>query len=304
MPDPMPTHRSAAGGYRLGLVVMVSGVLMLPVMDAIGKYLSAQAGMAPGQVTCYRFLFQVVATVPAIVALHGRHGLWPRRWWPNLLRGCLLGGAGLCIFTTVKYMPLADTLAIFFVEPFILTALSALVLRERVGGAQWLAIIVGFVGAAIVINPGFRLFGAVALLPLASAALFAGYMLLNRALGTHDTPLVMQYVAGLGGSCLLGIILLAGAITGVSNFTPSWPAATCHWGLLAALGLIAAYAHLLVVLAFRKAPAAVLAPFQYMEIVSGALIGYVVFGDFPDLTKLLGIALIIASGLFIFWREQ
>lgn len=290
--------------YRQGLMIMTCGVLSLPVMDAIGKYLSTEEGMSPGQITFYRFLFQVVATVPVIILLRGHHALQPHRWGPNLLRGVLLGGASLCVFTALKYMPLADTLAIFFVEPFILTALSALVLRERVRRPQWLAIIVGFVGAVIVINPSFSLFGAVALLPMASASLFACYMLLNRALGTHDAPIVMQYVAGVGGSALLGLVLTFGGVMGVTNFTASLPTSAINWGLVLIIGLIAAYAHLLVVWAFQKAPASILAPFQYLEIVSAVLLGYAVFGDFPSLSKLLGIAIIIASGLFIFWREQ
>lgn len=299
----IPSNR-VSSQYRQGLIIMTCGVLSLPVMDAIGKYLSTEEGMSPGQVTFYRFLFQVIATVPVIVLLRGHRGLQPHRWGPNLLRGILLGGASLCVFTALKYMPLADTLAIFFVEPFILTVLSALVLRERVRRPQWLAIFVGFAGAVIVINPSFSLFGVVALLPLASASLFAGYMLLNRALGTHDAPLVMQYVAGIGGSALLGLVLLGGSVTGVANFIPSLPTSAINWGLVLIIGIIAAYAHLLVVWAFQKAPASILAPFQYLEIISAALLGYIMFGEFPSLSKLLGIAIIIASGLFIFRQEQ
>lgn len=285
--------------------MMVGGVMLLPVMDTIARYLSTVQFMAPGQITFYRFLFQFVFTVPAVIAIGGFAALRPKRIWLNLLRGCLLGGASLFFFTALKYMPVADSIAIFFVEPFILTALSALVLKERVGWRRWLAIAVGFVGAVIVINPSFTRFGPVALLPLATASLFACYMLMNRALGRVDSALVMQYVAGAGGSFLLGAVLIFGGIgAGVANFTPSLPQNGLAWGLLFILGAIAGYGHLIVVKAFQRAPASLLAPFQYLEIVSAAILGYLVFAEFPDPSKLVGIAIIIGAGLFIVWRER
>ena len=299
--DPRPV----AAGYLDGIAMMTCGVMLLPVMDTIARYLSTVEGMAPGQVTFYRFLFQFVLTVPAVVALGGAAALRPRRLWLNLLRGTLLGGASLFFFTALKYMPVANSIAIFFVEPFILTALSALVLKERVGWRRWTAIAVGFVGAVIVINPSFARFGPVALLPLVTAGLFASYMLMNRALGRVDTALVMQYVAGAGGSLFLAAVLLCGgSMAGIGNLEPSLPQTAGAFGLLLVLGAIAAYGHLVVVKAFQRAPASLLAPFQYLEIVSAALLGYLVFSEFPDPSKLLGIAIIVASGLFIVWRER
>ncbi|HET7412661.1 MAG TPA: DMT family transporter, partial [Pararhizobium sp.] len=201
---------TARGGNLEGIAIMVAGIMLLPLMDVIAKYVATFEGMAPGQVAFYRFFFQLLATIPAVLAVGGVAALRPRRFWLNMLRGCLLGAASLLFFTAIKYMPLADSVAIFFVEPFILTALSALVLGERVGWRRWTAIAVGFIGAIIVINPSFARFGSVALLPLATATLFAVYMLLNRALGRVDSPLVMQLVAGVGGSLLLGLVLFGG----------------------------------------------------------------------------------------------
>lgn len=288
-----------------GIAIMSAGVILLPVMDAIGKYLATEEGMAPGQVTFYRFLFQFLATLPAVIAAGGLVALRPKRLWLNLLRGVLLGIASLFFFTAVKYMPLADSVAIFFVEPFILTALSAIVLREPVGWRRWTAIAVGFVGAVIVINPSFDRFGTIAFLPLVTAAVFASYMLMNRALGRVDTPLVMQYVAGLGGALLLGpTLIVGGSAAGVTDLLPSLPTSSMAWTLLLVLGGLAGYGHLLVVKAFQRAPASLLAPFQYLEIISAVFIGYAVFDDFPDPSKILGIAIIIASGLFIVWRER
>lgn len=292
------------GEYVQGIVIMMFGVLPLPVMDAIAKYLATEQAMAPGQISFYRFFFQFVATLPVLLLLGGWAALQPKRWWPNLLRGALLAGASLGIFTAVKYMPLADVIAVFFVEPFILTAISALILKEQVGWPRWLAIVIGFCGAVIVINPSFSRFGALALLPLLSAGLFACYMVLNRALGRRDSPLTMQYAAGIGGSLLTGLMLAGGAATGVANFEPSLPVSALAWMLLLSLGAIAAYSHLLIVRAFQTAPASVLAPFQYLEIVSATVIGYVVFSDFPSPSKWVGIAIIVLSGLFMFWREK
>src|SRR5699024_9658756 len=104
--------------------------------------------------------------------------------------------------------------------------------RERVGWPQWLAIATGFLGALIVINPSFSRFGVVAVLPLVSAAMFASYMLLNRALGRRDSPLTMQYAAGIGGSLLLGLALLGGGLSGSANFLPSLPATKLAWLLV------------------------------------------------------------------------
>ena len=260
--------------------------------------------MSPGQVSFYRFVVQLILTVAAIALVSGRPGFKSNRFWLNILRGFLIGGASLCFFAAVKYMPIADALAIFFVEPFILTALSALILGEKVGWRRWAAIGLGFIGALIVIQPSFARFGFIAFLPLGTASLFAVYMLLNRSLGVHDGPMVMQYLAGIGGTVMIALAMGIGSVVGITDLAPSWPANGLSLSLVLLLGFLAAVGHGLVVLAFQKAPASLLAPFQYLEIISAVLIGYLVFSDVPSASKWVGIAIIVASGLFIFRRER
>ncbi|MCO6178364.1 DMT family transporter [Ciceribacter sp. RN22] len=287
-----------------GMALMAACMLVLPVMDAIAKYMATVEGMSPGQVTFYRFFFQLACTLPVPFLLRGRDALAAKRPYMNLLRGALHGAASLMFFAAVKYMPLADVFAIYFVEPFILTALSALFLRERVGWRRWLAIVVGFGGAMIVIQPSYAIFGLTALLPVACAFLFALYMFLNRAIGEADSPMTMQTMAGIGGTLVMGAALLAGTGTGASDLSPSLPSSWLGLGLLVLLGSISGYIHLLIVRAFRMAPLSVLAPFQYFEIIAATVLGYALFGEFPDASKWAGVAIIVGSGLFILWREQ
>ncbi|QLF70562.1 DMT family transporter [Peteryoungia desertarenae] len=287
-----------------GMALMAGCMLVLPVMDAIAKYMANVEGMSPGQVTFYRFFFQLACTLPLLLLLQGSRAVKARRPWLNLLRGVLHGAASLMFFTAVKYMPLADVFAIYFVEPFILTALSALFLGERVGWRRWLAIAIGFGGAMIVIQPSYEIFGFKALLPVACAFLFALYMFLNRAIGDADSPMTMQTFAGIGGTLFMGLALGIGNSVGSEDFTLSLPASASAWLLLILLGSISGYIHLLVVKAFRMAPLSVLAPFQYFEIIAAVFLGYVLFNDFPTPSKWVGILIIVGSGLFILWREQ
>lgn len=298
--DSATDHR----GHAQGMMIMSVGMLILPIMDGIGKYLATEEAMSPGQVTFYRFALQLVFTIAVIVAAGGFAALRPHRVWLNILRGVLIGVASLCFFTAVKYMPIADALAIFFVEPFILTAFSALFLGERVGWRRWTAIAVGFLGALIVIEPSFARFGWIALLPLGTATLFATYLTMNRQLGVDDGPMVMQYLAGIGGTALMVLVMGFGVAADIENLRPSLPADGTAWALLVLLGFLATFGHAFVVKAFQLAPASLLAPFQYLEIVSAVAIGYLVFGDIPSLSKWIGIAIIVASGLFVFHRER
>lgn len=283
---------------------MAGCMIVLPVMDAIAKYMATAEGMSPAQVTFYRFFFQLVCTLPLLLVLSPRALLAAKRPWLNLLRGVLHAAASLMFFAAVKYMPLADVFAIYFVEPFMLTVMSALFLGEKVGWMRWTAIAVGFGGAMIVIQPSFEIFGWTSLLPVACAFLFTLYLFLNRAIGDGDSPLVMQTMAGIAGTVFMGAALLIGSATGDTNFEMSLPG----WGhglvLLVLLGSISGYMHLLVVKAFRLAPVSLLAPFQYFEIISATVLGYILFADFPTASKWLGIVIIVASGLFIIWRER
>jgi len=194
-----------------GMTIMASAMIILPTMDAIAKYMASFEGMSPGQVTFYRFFFQIVCMLPLLVTVSGRAAFSAKRPWLNLLRGALHGAASLLFFAAVKYMPLADVFAIYFVEPFMLAALSALFLGDRVGWRRWLAIVVGFGGAMIVIQPSFEIFGLKALLPVACAFLFALYLFMNRAVGEADSPLTMQIMAGVGGTLFMTFALLAGS---------------------------------------------------------------------------------------------
>lgn len=298
--SPTPLAQNPLKGMGLMAVCM----LILPMMDAIAKYMATFEGMSPGQVTFYRFFFQMACTLPLLLAVSGHAVLSARRPWMNLLRGALHGAASLLFFTAVKFMPLADVFAIYFVEPFMLTVMSALFLGERVGWRRWLAIVVGFGGAMIVIQPSYEIFGWTALLPVLCAFLYTLYLFLNRAIGDADSPLTMQTFAGIGGTLFTAAALLAGTAAGEENFAMSLPASLLGLGLLVLLGTTSGYFHLLVVRAFRMAPLSLLAPFQYFEIISAAALGYALFGDFPTASKWLGIAIIVASGLFIIWRER
>ncbi|QRM55583.1 DMT family transporter [Sinorhizobium sp. BG8] len=288
---------------RRGLALMASAMMILPVMDAIAKYMATIQDMSPAQVTFYRFFFQLVCTLPLLFFLKG--ATWrAKRPWMNLFRGMIHGAASLLFFVAVKYMPLVDVLAIYFVEPFILTAMSAVLLGERVGWRRWLAIAIGFGGALLVIQPSFALFGLKSLLPFGCAVLFSIYLFLNRAAGDADEPLTMQTIAGVGGSLFMGGALLAGTAGGIGDFEMSLPQSLWTLFLLLVLGALSGYGHLLVVRAFRLAPLSVLAPFQYLEIISATILGYALFGEFPTLSRWLGIAIIVGSGLFIIWRER
>jgi drug/metabolite transporter (DMT)-like permease len=287
-----------------GMTIMASAMIILPTMDAIAKYMATFENMSPGQVTFYRFFFQLVCTLPLLFTLSGASALSAKRPWMNILRGAIHGAASLLFFVAVKYMPLADVFAIYFVEPFMLAALSALFLGDKVGWRRWLAIVVGFGGAMIVIQPSFEIFGWKALLPVACAFLYAVYLFMNRAIGEADSPLTMQTMAGIGGTVFMTGALWLGSSMGVPDFVPSLPASWLGLVLLLVLGSISGYAHMLVVRAFRLAPLSLLAPFQYFEIISATVLGYALFGDFPNLSKWVGILIIVGSGLFIIWRER
>lgn len=287
-----------------GMVIMASAMLFLPMMDVIGKWLASVDQLSPGQIAFVRFLVQFVVLVPVIMWTMGPSALRAKNVSANLLRGVLLGSASLCFFIAVKYMPVADALAVFFVEPLILTVLSAVILKETVGWRRRIAVVCGFIGALIVVQPSFSLFGPVSLLPLCTALLFSIYLILNRTLSTRDSPAVMQMVAGAGATVVLGLAVIAGATFDLPELAPSMPRYGISWLLLVAIGLMSAGGHLMVVKAFQRAQSSLLAPFQYLEIVSGTIFGLLLFGDFPDPVKWIGIAVIVASGLYTFWRER
>ena len=278
---------------------MIAATLLLPGIDAIAKYLSASIGA--GQVTWSRFFFQSLLLAPLAWRV------WGRSPTPDLLvnglRGILLAGATLLFFAALKDLPIADAISIFFVEPLLLTLLSALLLGEQVGWRRLSAVLLGLGGAALVIQPNFANAGTPALYPLGAATCFAFYLVLTRKFAQREAPEIMQFLAGLAGLGVMSLALAAGtqvALPALHITTPT----PVQWGWLALLGLIATIGHLLMVAAFARANASLLAPFQYVELVSATILGLVVFADFPEPATWSGVTIIVGSGLYVFHRER
>ena len=284
-----------------GLTFIVIATLLLPTQDAAAKFLSGT--MSPGQITWARFFFQVVLTLPFLLVLQGWRGLIPNRLWPNVLRGALVAVASASYFVSLKFMPLADALAVMFIQPFILTILSALIDKEHVGWRRRIAVTAGFVGVLFVVQPSWAVFGPVSLLPMASGVLFAFYVLLNRRMARHDTALTMQFTAGVSALLVMTLILAGGWLLDVPDLTPSAIGGGAALFLLLLMGMFGTAGHLFLVFGGRLAPSSLVAPMQYVEIVFAVLLGYVVFGDFPGPVKWVGIAIIVGAGVYVFWRE-
>ncbi|WP_421981610.1 DMT family transporter [Roseibium sp.] len=285
----------------LAMLLMTVAMLIVPVMDITAKYLSAW--LPALEVTFGRFFFQFLICLVIAVAAGRITRLKARQPVINFVRGILLAVASLSFFTAVKYMSVATAISIFFIEPMILTVLAALVLKEKVGIRRIGAILVGLLGAVIILRPNLAEIGLVSLLPAFTALVFSFYLLINKLYPVEDNLLTIQFGAGLSGALLLGCALLIGSYGEVEGYEFVLPTFG-QTALLALIGLISFAAHGLVVAAFQRGSASLLAPLQYVEIVGATLFGYLVFADFPDGPTWVGIALIIGSGLYIAHRER
>ena len=285
----------------LGILLMLGFCLLAPLGDAVAKLLGETLPL--GQLLFVRFAVQAAMLIP-MVAATGR--LWRMRG--RILRLTALrtllhmGGIG-CMFTALQYLPLADAIAIAFVMPFLMLLLGKFVLDEEVGMRRLAACAVGFCGTLLVIQPSFAQVGWPALFPLGVAVLFALFMLVTRQLAKDVDPIGLQAVSGVMATAVLLPVLLIGDFAGSTPLSLVAPSGG-EWGLLAAIGVIGTGAHLLMTWSLRYAPAATLAPMQYLEIPVATMFGWLIFRDLPDGLAGVGICVTIAAGLYIVMRER
>jgi len=284
-----------------GVALMLGFCLFAPLIDVSSKL--ATQTVPVGQVTLARFIVQAVLMLPILLLLGQGMRMTARAFRLTLWRALASIAATFTFVWAVSHMPIADALAIAFVEPFILLIFGKLMFNDEVGPRRIAASGVGFIGALMVIQPSFATFGWVALLPVGTAFAFAAYMLITREASRHMTPEAMQFhtawVAAL--ICLPMVALAEGS--GIVTLDPVMPQGWA-WAWLLGVGVAATVSHMFMTYALKLAPSATLAPLHYLEIVSAATLAYLVFGDFPNAWTWTGIGVIVASGLYIIHRER
>ncbi len=280
---------------------MLGFCIIAPLIDVAAK-LAAQA-VPVGTVTLARYLVQGVLMAPFVWMMRLPlipHGPALRL---SIARAFVSVLATYCFIAAVQVMPIADALAIAFVEPFVILFIGRFVLGEEVGGRRIAAAVVGFIGALFVIQPSFSRFGAVALFPLGTAVCFALYILLTRALSRHVHPVAMQFHTAFLGVLLCLPLLVLGGFTGVDEIRLAAPEGI-FWLWCFCVGLASTISHMSMTYALKFAPSTLLAPIHYFEMIAATLFGYLVFGDFPNRLTWVGIAIITGSGLYVIHRER
>jgi drug/metabolite transporter (DMT)-like permease len=276
-----------------GVVLMIAAMAILPSLDVVAKILGQQ-GVPIMQIVWARMVFGAVLTLPFAAARVGPRGLIPDRPLVHGLRAGLLIAATFFFFLALTYLPIADALAIFFVQPLIVTALSPIVLGEQVGRRRWTAVCVGFLGTLIIIRPGFQEINAGVILALAAGTSLALYMLMTRRIAGQAAAVVTTFhTSAIGGLITTVFVLFL------------WePPTLAQWGLYLLIGIIATAGHFLIVRAYDHAEASLLAPLAYTEMIMAVIAGWYFFDDFPDVWTFVGVSILIASAIYISIRER
>lgn len=285
--------------HRLGLILMALAVLTIPMSDTIAKWLSAE--LSVGEIAWLRFVFQTLFLLPFLAIYRTGGHLRPL----HLLLGTLIAASILFLFWGLAHLPLANNIALFFVEPLILVIFSALFLGERITKRRWIGVLGGLVGAVVILRPNWSAYGLASLLPIAAAACYAGYLTATRAWASAPRPrdaLVLQFWVGAAASAIMAGFILFGqgfdwSLTHWAMPSPS------QWVWLATAGVLAAFAHVLIAMAFARSDASLLAPLQYLEIFGATLLGWLIFSEWPDAFTILGGLIIVAAGLIVI-RER
>lgn len=288
----------------LGILLMTGFCVLAPLGDGMAKYLGAAIPVF--QIVTIRFLAQTLMLIP-LMSVSGKAGrgwrMTRRVFWLTMVRTILhVSGLGL-LYVALKYLPLAEAIAIVFVMPFILLLLGKFVLHEDVGPRRLAACGVGFIGTLLVIQPSFLSVGLIAVLPLLVALSFALFMLVTRLIARDTDAITLQAVSGLMASVVMVPIMLV--FIGADNTELSLVQATAfQWLVLLAMGVFGTLGHLLMTSALRYAPAATLAPMQYLEIPFATLFGWLMFRELPNGLSALGILITVGAGLYIVARER
>ena len=283
-----------------GLLFALYGFAMLSAGDAVIKTIG---GTWPGTaVAALRYCFGAAGLAVMLWRSEGAAGFVVPMPKLQLLRGFSVAVATIAFFSSIVLMPLAEATAIVFVGPLLTALISRFWLNERAGWATWLAAGVAFVGVLIIVRPNFAILGAAALLPLVAATGMAFLMIGNRKAAGLGSPLQMQFLIAAVAAPILVIAAILGHLSGISRLHVGLP----DWTILLRCAIVAVTAtcsHWLVYLGTTKASAAQIAPMVYVQILVALLLGFIVFGDRPDMISLGGSALIVAAGLGL-WMVQ
>jgi drug/metabolite transporter (DMT)-like permease len=275
-----------------GILLMLGVGFSFTVLDATAKHLTQTLPVM--EIAWGRYLFHL-AVLPLFLGGQSlRSAFRSTRPGLQILRSAFLLGSTVFFFVAVKYIPLANATAIGFISPLLVTALSVPILGERVGVRRWAAVVIGFASVLLIIRPGFGMVHWAMSLPLLTAGCFSLYQVTTRVLSRSDgVPTTYFFSATVG-------LAVTTAILPSVWVTPSF----WEWVSLVFLGAAGGFSHYLLIRAFAIAPASLLAPFAYVQLIWSTAIGYLWFGDFPDLWTFGGGAIICLSGLYVLYRER
>jgi drug/metabolite transporter (DMT)-like permease len=275
-----------------GIALILASTVFLGTSDVTAKYLSAT--LPSIEIAWIRFLVFALIMVPAMVPGSPLYALPTGRFGLQMMRGAALLGSSLFFISGLRFLPIAEASATGFVSPLFVTALSIVFLGERVGLRRWIATAVGLIGVLIILRPGSSAFHPAAVFPLVSAFAWALTLIMTRMLSGKERAITtMTY------SSISGVLILSALVPLV------WVAPTWHdvlFGIL--IGVASTAGQWIVVLAFRYADASVLAPFSYTQLLWVSILGFLVFGELPDVWTVTGAAFIVASGLYTAHRER
>ena len=275
-----------------GIAYMLLGVTAFSATDGLSKWMVMAAPIL--EIVAIRNALVLLMILPALGRAGGIRALATRRGWAHVLRAALSIGALLSFFAALRELPLATSIAISFASPLFMTVASVLLLGERVGRHRWLAVSMGFVGVLVIAWPGAGgMISWPAALMVLSSLFFALSMITVRWLARTESDVAMLFYQNAG-------MMLAG-VAGLP-FVWQTPGAL-DLGVIAGMAVTLVIGQVFMIRAFRLAPVAVVAPFEYLELLWASLIGYVVWNEEPAAHVWIGAAVVILSGLYITWRE-
>jgi drug/metabolite transporter (DMT)-like permease len=275
-----------------GIALILASTVFLGTSDATSKYLSAT--LPSIEIAWIRFLVFALVMLPAVLPGSPWYAMQTERRGFQVMRGAALLGSSLFFITGLRFLPIAEASATSFVSPLFVTALSIVFLGESVGLRRWLATAVGLIGVLIILRPGSSAFHPAALFSIVSALAWACTLIMTRVMsGTERAVTTMAY------SSITGLAILSVLVPFVW-VTPSWH--DIFFGIV--IGIASTAGQWIVVLAFRYANASVLAPFSYTQLLWVSFLGFLIFGEVPDIWTVSGAAFIVASGLYTAHRER